>query len=126
MMLRATGSLLITAWSVLACLTHAWAVDLGTVKIAPDGKGFVLSPSGARYVPWGHNYASVDILARLAKDPQRVEREFAEMKAAGTTVARIHPELPRLVTGPNQADPEALGQLKQLLQIAEKSGIHLK
>jgi hypothetical protein len=56
----------------------------------------------------------------------RVKREFAEMQAAGTTVARIHPELPRILTGPNNADPQALDQLRKLLQIAEKSGIHLK
>jgi len=69
----------------------SWATGMETVKIAPDRKGFVLYPSGKRYIPWGHNYASVDVLERLANDPARVAREFAEMKAAGTTVARVHP-----------------------------------
>jgi hypothetical protein len=55
------------------------AATMETVKIAPDQKGFVLCPSGDRYVPWGHNYASVDLLERLADAPVRVEREFAEM-----------------------------------------------
>jgi hypothetical protein len=104
----------------------ARAAEMETVQVAPDKKGFILSPSGDRYVPWGHNYASVDILERLAKEPERVEREFAEMKAAGTTVARIHPELPRILTAPDKADPQAIEQLKKLLQIAENSGIHLK
>ncbi|MCP4784071.1 MAG: glycoside hydrolase family 5 protein [Fuerstiella sp.] len=104
----------------------AWAADVETVKIAPDKKGFILHPSGDRYVPWGHNYASVDIMNRLARDPERVEREFAEMNAAGTTVARIHPEMPRILTGPDMADPEALEHLKKVLKVAEKSGIHLK
>ncbi len=111
----------------LVFLTHSsWAADMETVRIAPDKKGFILHPSGDRYVPWGHNYASVDILNRLANDPERVEREFTEMKAAGTTVARIHPEMSRILTGPDKADPEALDQIKRLLKIAEKSGIHLK
>jgi len=112
---------------VLVFLTDgAWAADIETVKISRDKKGFILVPSGKRYVPWGHNYASVDILERLARDPARVEREFAEMKAAGTTVVRIHPELPRILTGPEKVDPQALDQLKKLLKIAENSGIHLK
>lgn len=104
----------------------AWAVGLETVKIAPDKKGFILHPSGERYIPWGHNYASVDIMERLANDPDRVEREFTEMKAAGTTVARIHPEMPRILVGPDKADPHALDQLRKLVKIAENTGIHLK
>ncbi len=103
----------------------AWAADMETVKIAPGNKGFRLFPSGDRYIPWGHNYASAEVMERLAKDPARVEREFTEMKVAGTTVARIHPEMPRILNGPDKADPQALGQLKKLLRIAEKSGIHL-
>ena len=102
------------------------AAGMETVKIAPDKKGFVLHPSGDRYIPWGHNYASVGILERLANDPARVEREFTEMKEAGTTVARIHPEMPRILVAPDKADPHALDQLRKLLKIAEKTGIHLK
>lgn len=97
-----------------------------TVKVAPDSKGFVLHPSGKVFVPWGHNYASVDILKRLAEDPQRVEREFAEMRAAGTTVARVHPEFPRILSGSRAADGKGIDAIKQLLQIAEKNGIRLK
>ncbi len=113
-------------FALLFLTCSAWAADMETVRIAPDKKGFILHPSGDRYVPWGHNYASVDIMNRLDKDPERVEREFTEMKAAGTTVARIHPEMPRILTGPDKADPEALDQLKKVLKIAEKSDIHLK
>lgn len=103
----------------------AGAADMETVKISPDQKGFILHPSGDRFIPWGHNYASVDIMARLASEPERVEREFAEMKAAGTTVARIHPEMPRILIGPEQVDPQSLDHLKRLLKIAEDSGIRL-
>ena len=102
------------------------AADMETVKIAPDKKGFILFPSGDRYVPWGHNYGSVDILDRLVKDPSRVERDFAEMRAAGTTVARIHPEMPQILDAPDKANPEALDRLRKLLKIAESQGIYLK
>jgi hypothetical protein len=117
------GSLLF----VLAFLPRdACADGMETVTIAPDQQGFTLNPSGDRFVPWGHNYASVDIMERLANDPARVEREFTEMKAAGTTVARIHPEMPHILAGPDKADPQALEQLSKLLKIAENSGIYLK
>lgn len=111
----------------LGCLVGgAWAADMETVSITPDKTGFVLHPSGDRYIPWGHNYASVDIMERLANDPARVAREFTEMKAAGTTVARIHPEMPRILVGPDKADAQALDRLGKLLKIAEQSGIRLK
>jgi hypothetical protein len=120
---RLVHSLALCVLSILA--GGACAAGMETVKIAPDKKGFVLHPSGSRYLPWGHNYASVDIMERLANDPARVEREFTEMKAAGTTVARIHPEMPRILVGPGRADPHALDHLRKLLKIAENSGIHL-
>lgn len=128
MTLRATQLLIYSATlAVLPLLTsEAWAEDMETVRIAPNKKGFILFPSGDRYTPWGHNYASVDILGRLAKDPARIKQEFAEMKAAGTTVARIHPEMPKIMKAPGKADPQALDRLKRLLEIAENSGIHLK
>jgi endo-1,4-beta-mannosidase len=65
-------------------------------------------------------------MQRLAEDPARVEREFAAMKAAGTTVARVHPEMPAFFDGAGKANAEAIDRLRKLLAIAEKSGIYLK
>lgn len=121
---RLVQCLLLSALAILA--GAARPANMETVKIAPDQKGFVLHPSGDRYVPWGHNYASVDIMKRLADEPARVEREFVEMMAAGTTVVRIHPEMTRILTGPEKADPHELDQLRKLLKIAENSGVRLK
>lgn len=112
-------------FTLVLLISAACVVAMEAVVLNPVGKGFVLHPSGDRYIPWGHNYASVDILKRLAENPERVAREFAEMKAVGTTVARIHPEMPRILSGPDQADPHALTELRKLLSIAEEAGIHL-
>jgi hypothetical protein len=120
--------LMLTSWLLLTLLVvsqGAFAAEMESVRVAADQRGFALKPSGNRFVPWGHNYASVDILQRLASDPTRVEREFAEMKDAGTNVVRIHPEMPHILTGPDQADPVALDQLQKLLSIAEDSGIRV-
>jgi hypothetical protein len=108
------------------CALVSFAAAIEHVRLAPDGNGFQLHPSAARYVPWGHNYSSVDVLERMEKDPARIQREFAEMKAAGTTVVRIHPEMPRLMTAPETMNPKALDHLKALLQVAEKVGIHVQ
>lgn len=108
------------------CALVSFAAAIEHVRLAPDGNGFQLHPSAARYVPWGHNYSSVDVLERMEKDPARIQREFAEMKAAGTTVVRIHPEMPRLMSGPETMNPTALDHLKALLQVAEKVGIHVQ
>jgi hypothetical protein len=64
-------------------------------------------------------------MERLARDVGRVERDFAEMKTAGTTVVRVHPEMPHILTGPDKASPQALDHLRKLLKTAENSGIHL-
>ncbi len=112
--------------AVVLMTCGAQGAEMEMVKIAPDRKGFILDPSGDRFVPWGHNYASVDLMERLVNDPERVEREFAEMKAAGTTVARIHPELPDLLASPDQANPQSLERLERILAIAEDSGVRLK
>lgn len=96
------------------------------VQVTSDLDGFILHPSGQRFIPWGHNYASVDLISRLAADPERVAREFVAMKAAGTTVARIHPEMPLLIKGPKEADPKGLKLLTQLLKIAADTNIRLQ
>jgi hypothetical protein len=111
---------------VVLALVGQSAGGMDFVRLSADEKGFVLEPSGERYVAWGHNYASVDILERLAREPERVEREFAAMKAAGTTVARVHPEMPAFFDGPDKIDSAAIQRLQQLLSIAEKSGIYLQ
>ncbi len=98
---------------------------MDAVRVSADHKSFVLYPSGKPYIPWGHNYGSVDIMERMTKDPARVERDFADMKASGTTVARVHPEMPYFMKGPDKVDPHALELLAQLMKIAEKSGIYL-
>lgn len=98
--------------------------DQQTIEVSPDKKGFVIAPSGRRFVPWGNNYA-LDLMERLAHDPTRVERDFAEMKAAGANVARVHPEMPAFFAGPNQIDGSAIERLRSLLGIAEKNGIYL-
>jgi len=115
------------SWALIlvVAITASAAPAMERVRVSDDHKRFVLDPSGQPFTPWGHNYASVDVLQRLDKDKARVERDFADMKAAGTTVARVHPEMPMLMLGPTRMDPHGLDLLSQLLDIAQKTGIYL-
>jgi hypothetical protein len=97
-----------------------------SIQMSVNRRGFVYATSGKPFVPWGHNYASVDVLKRLEENPARIAREFAEMKQSGTTVVRLHPELPRLLKGPMESDPKGLEGIRKLIEIAEGVGIYLK
>lgn len=116
----------ITILSSLFLVCVVSAAEMETVQLDVHRQGFVCTPSGNRFVPWGHNYASVDILHRLRTDADRVERDFREMKRWGTTVVRVHPEMPLIMAGPDKVNADAIDQLQQLLRIAEASGIYLK
>ncbi len=100
--------------------------NLEPIVITADGSGFQLEKKGQRFVPWGHNYASVDIMRRWEKDPTRVERELKEMKQAGTTVIRIHPEFPRFFKEKDTYNESAFTQLEELVSLADQVGIYLK
>jgi hypothetical protein len=40
-------------FALISLTRGAWAAGMETVKIAPDKEGFILDPSGDRYIPWG-------------------------------------------------------------------------
>jgi hypothetical protein len=99
------------------------------VRVAPDGKSFVLSPSGKRFVPVGFNYDH-DESGRLIEDYWdaewiRIEEDFAEMKTLGASVVRIHLQFGKFMTSPTTANEAALERLQSLLELARKQGLYL-
>lgn len=52
--------------TVVLLLVGRVSTGMDFVRISPDKKGFVLDRSNDRYVPWDHNYGSVDLMERLA------------------------------------------------------------
>ena len=117
-------------WLLLAgSPVPAQAGDMPRVAVSPDGKGFVLEPSGTRFTPWGFNYDH-DEQGRLLEDYwasgwERVERDFRAMKALGANVVRIHLQAGRFLDGPDRANEQALGRLAELLRLAEGVGLYL-
>jgi hypothetical protein len=99
------------------------------IAVSPDGAGFVLEPSGARWTAWGFNYDH-DAAGRLLEDYWEsewatVEEDFAEMKALGANVIRIHLQLGRFMRAPDAPDPTALARLGTLLTLAGRTGLYL-
>ena len=88
------------------------------MRVAPDGKRFVLEKSGRTFTPWGFNYDH-DESERLIEDYWRdewakVESDFAEMKRLGASVVRIHLQLARFLRGPDELDDANLERLGRL------------
>lgn len=100
-----------------------------TVRVAPDKKGFVLEPSGRAFVPWGFNYDH-DEKGRLIEDYwdtewAKVEADFREMHDLGANVVRVHLQFGKFMAGPEQPNSAALERLRQLLELAERTGLYL-
>src|SRR5688572_13121225 len=63
------------------------------VRISDDGKSFVVADSGRPFVPWGFNYLGEFgklVEETWAHDWPRLEKDFADMRALGANVVRVH------------------------------------
>src|SRR5690242_7332886 len=97
-----------TSFLALALLSAGPTPPPRWVKVADDGRGFVVAPSGARFVPWGFNYDH-DERNRLIEEywePEwpKVEQDFAEMKDLGANVVRVHLQVGKFLRGPDEPD----------------------
>jgi hypothetical protein len=102
---------------------------LELIRVSKDGTQFVSAESGKRFIAWGFNYDH-DHAGRLLEDYwykewATVVEDFNEMKDLGVNVVRIHLQLARFMTAADIPNQEALGQLGQLLALAEKTGLYL-
>ena len=99
------------------------------VRVAADGRSFVLHPSGRAFVPWGFNYDHDDG-GRLIEDYwdgewQRIEEDFREMKQLGANVVRVHLQLGRFMEAPDKSNARSLSQLSRLVALAERVNLYL-
>jgi hypothetical protein len=102
---------------------------MASVRLSEDRQGFVLEGEGRPFVPWGFNYDH-DETGRLLEDYwtaewPKVEEDFAEMKALGANVVRIHLQVGKFLRGPQEPNEAALNQLRRLLELAERLHLYL-
>ena len=99
------------------------------VEVAKDGKGFVLSPSGKKFTPWGFNYDH-DRKPRLLEEYWEAEwptvvEDFGEMRTLGANVVRIHLQLGKFMDAPDKPNAKSLEMLRRLIALAEQNGLYL-
>ena len=99
------------------------------IQISKDGKGFVFSKSGAKFIPWGFNYdhdRENRLLETYWKDEWgSVVSDFEEMKALGANTVRVHLQVSRFMNSAKAVNEESLKRLAELLTLAGKTGLYL-
>jgi hypothetical protein len=111
------------------CLGWAPAEEMPRVKVARDGRSFVLDPSGRPFVVWGLNYDH-DERGRLLEDYWNdewatVKKDFRDMRKLGANVVRIHLQLGKFMEAPDRPNAAALARLAKLIGLAEKCRLYL-
>jgi len=106
------------------------ATELERVRVAGDGRSFVLEPSGRPFVAWGFNYDHQEGSGRLIEDYwddqwATVEDDFGEMKRLGANVVRIHLQFGKFMDSAGDPNEHSLAQLKRLVKLAERTGLYL-
>ncbi|MBK8975491.1 MAG: cellulase family glycosylhydrolase [Planctomycetes bacterium] len=119
-----------TAAAMLCCCAPAPRQPcLGWLRVAADGAGFVAADTGERWLAVGVNYDH-DRDGRLledywSRDWATVAQDFAEIRALGANVVRVHLQLGRFMQTPSRTDPAALARLARLVELADSTGTYL-
>ena len=96
-----------------------------TVRVSADHQSFVLSPSGNRFIPWGHNYAAQGLEDPAERSWEKIDRDLNDLKKMGANVIRIHLQFPQFMDGPARPNLAAFARLAHLLKLAESHRIYL-
>ncbi len=129
-----TPALLLTVFllllaSISLTAAPALAETLQPIRVSPDGTHFVRGEKGERFVVWGVNYdhdGSGRLLDEYWFDEwDTVVEDFREIKAMGANCVRVHLQLGKFMSGPDEANDRALRQLARLVELAEETGLYL-
>jgi len=122
-----------TCRTLLACMLTSLSAQSTAppekVAVRKDSAGFVLTPSGAPFTPWGFNQDR-DYQHRLLEDYwsaewPTVDQDFREMKQLGANLVRIDLQFARFMDAPGKPNPANLARLEKLVQLAESLGLYL-
>ena len=105
-----------SVFAILLLCGCAAAAPMQSVRVASDNKGFVLSPSGDRFLAWGHNYAAEGLDDSNERAWAKIDSDLNDLKSIGTNVIRVHLQFPRFMDGPAKPNAGALAGLGRLLK----------
>jgi hypothetical protein len=100
---------------------------LEPIRVSDDAKGFVGARTGKPFTPWGFNYGCFEKLVEEMWDAGEwavIEKDFADMKALGCNVVRLHLQFDRFMVDAKTPNEKALANLTRMLAIAEKAGMY--
>lgn len=109
--------------------TAAESKQMEWIRVGKDGRSFAFESSGKPFMPRGFNYDR-DSSGRMIEDYWETEwptvrKDFAEMKALGANVVRIHLQFGRFMLSPDKPNAKALDRLERLVTHAESLGLYL-
>jgi hypothetical protein len=121
-------SMLVSIGLMVSVASAAELPKLATIAVSKDKKGFITS-NGKPFTPWGFNYDH-DSTGRLIEDYWEtdwasIEGDFAEMKQLGANVVRLHLQLGKFMTTPDQPNELSLKMYRKVVELAEKTGLYL-
>ena len=113
--------------ALVLALAGAGPPQLDRVRVADDGKGFVLAASGLPFTPWGLNYGNAGRLIEdfWETDWATVAADFRDMTALGANVVRVHLQFGKFMDAADRPNPKALDRLGRLLELAAETGLYL-
>src|SRR5687767_4830525 len=76
--------------------------SLERITVSPDSRGFVIARTQRPFHPWGMNYGNHGRLMEdfWESDWQTFADDFAEQKALGANVVRVHLQYGKFMAGP--------------------------
>jgi len=104
-------------------------LHLERIKVSADNRYFIGEHTHRRFTPLGFNYDH-DETFRLLEDYwhdewNKVETDFADMRALGANVIRIHLQLGKFLLSPDALNERELQQLDKLVYLAQSYGLYL-
>lgn len=97
------------------------------IIVASNGRDFITEATGQLFHPWGMNYGNKGRLMEdfWDGDWQTLADDFAELKALGANVVRVHLQYGNFMASATEPNTNSLRQLRRLLKLAQENRIYL-